>query len=149
MNFPTLQTNLAVFHKIDSEGNLVLGTNFKYKKIFNSNYFFYQGASIGGDSDLRGFRNDRFLGDSYFAQSTDIRITIGKIRESIAPFTYGILGGFDYGRVWIDGPDSEKWQHDLGGGIWINTVKMFTARLTIFKAPQETARVSFGLNFNF
>lgn len=149
MNFPTLKTNLAIFHKIDSEGNIVLGTNFKYMKIFNSNYFFYQGASIGGDTDLRGFRNERFLGDSFFAQSTDLRFTIGKIQRSIAPFTYGILGGFDYGRVWIDGPESEKWQHDFGGGIWINTVKMFTARLTVFKAPQETARVSFGLNFNF
>ncbi len=149
MNFPTLESSLAIFHKLDREGNVVLGTNFKYKKIFNSNYFFYQGASIGGDLDLRGFRNERFLGNSYFAQSTDLRFTIGKLRQSIAPLTYGILGGFDYGRVWIDGPDSEKWHHDFGGGIWINTVKMFTARLTVFKAPQETARVSFGLNFNF
>ncbi len=149
MNFPTLETSLALFHKLDSKGNVVLGTNFKYKKIFNSNYFFYQGASIGGDTDLRGFRNERFLGNSYFAQSTDVRLTIGKLRQSIAPLTYGILGGFDYGRVWIDGPDSEQWHHDFGGGIWINTVKIFTARLTVFKAPQEIARVSFGLNFTF
>ncbi len=149
LNFPSVETSLALFHKVDSEGKIVLGTNFKYKKIFNSNYLFYQGAVIGGDTDLRGFRNERFLGDSYFAQSTDIRLTIGTIRQSIVPMSYGILGGFDYGRVWIDGADSERWQHDFGGGLWINAVKMFTARITLFKAPHEMARVSFGLNFSF
>ena len=149
MNFPSFSTNLALVHKIDSEGNIVVATNFKYKKILNSNYYFYQGASLGGDTDLRGFRNERFLGDSYFAQSTDLRITIGKIRQSIVPMSYGILGGFDYGKVGIDDFRSERWHHDFGGGLWINAVRMFTARVTMFKAPHEKERVSFGLNFSF
>ena len=149
LNFPALHASLALFHKIDSQGKIVFATNYKYKKIFNSNYLFYQGASIGGDTDLRGFRNERFLGDSYFAQSTDIRFTISKIRQSIVPMSYGILAGFDYGKVGIDDFKSANWHHDFGGGLWINAVKMFTARVTIFKAPHEKARVSFGMNFNF
>ena len=45
----------------------------KVKKIFNNNYEFYQGATLGGDYDLRGFRNQRFLGDAAYFQSSDLR----------------------------------------------------------------------------
>ena len=148
-NFPTLETNLGIFHHLDAQKNIVLATNTKYKKIFTSNYFFYQAASIGGDSDLRGYRNERFIGDSYFVQTTDLRVSIGSIKESIAPLSYGLFAGFDYGRVWIEAPEAEVWRYDYGGGIWINTVKKFTARISMFKAPDEEARISFGLNFNF
>jgi hypothetical protein len=42
----------------------------------NNNYEFYQGATLGGDYDLRGFRNQRFLEINLF-QSSDIRYAIG------------------------------------------------------------------------
>jgi hypothetical protein len=32
----------------------------------NINYEFYQGATLGGDYDLRGFRNQRFLENQFF-----------------------------------------------------------------------------------
>jgi hypothetical protein len=28
--------------------------------LLNTNFEFYQGATLGGDYDLRGFRNERF-----------------------------------------------------------------------------------------
>jgi hypothetical protein len=148
-NFPTLESFLGFTHKIDHNGKLILATYFKGKAIFNNNYEFYQGASLGGDTDLRGFRNERFLGSSYFSQSSDLRLSIGKIRKTIVPFTYGILGGFDYGRVWLDGEDSKKWHHDYGGGLWLNAINVITARISYFKSPDEIGRVIFGAAYSF
>lgn len=148
-NFPSLESSLGFSHKLDANGKVVLATNFKVKAIFNNNYEFYQGAVLGGDSDLRGFRNERFLGNTYYAQSTDLRWNLGKIRKSIIPLSYGILGGYDYGKVWLEDTTSNKWHHNYGGGLWINAVNFLTARVTYFKAPDETARVSFGVGFNF
>jgi len=148
-NFPTIESYLGITHKIDHNGKLVLATLLKGKAILNNNYEFYQGATLGGDTDLRGYRNDRFLGNSYFSQSTDLRFSIGKIQRTIVPFTYGILGGFDYGRIWLDGETSHKWHQDYGGGLWMNAVNVITARISYFKSPDETGRVIFGAAYSF
>ncbi|MDR6760418.1 hypothetical protein J2Y38_000597 [Flavobacterium sp. 2755] len=148
-NFPTLESFLGFTHKLDHNGKLVLATYVKGKAIFNNNYEFYQGAALGGDTDLRGFRNERFLGNSYFSQSSDLRLSLGKIRKTIAPFTYGILAGFDYGRVWLDGEDSRKWHQDYGGGFWLNAINVLTARISYFKSPDEVGRVIFGAAYSF
>jgi hypothetical protein len=148
-NFPTLEGLLGFTHKIDHNGKLVLATYLKTKAILNDNYEFYQGATLGGDTDLRGFRNERFLGSSYFSQSSDLRYSIGKIHRTIVPFTYGVLAGFDYGRIWLYGEDSKKWHQDYGGGLWLNAVNMITARISYFKSSEEVGRVIFGAAYSF
>ncbi|PXY45770.1 metallophosphoesterase [Flavobacterium hydrophilum] len=148
-NFPTLESILGFTHKIDHNGKLVLATYFKGKAVLNNNFNFYHGAFLGGDTDLRGYRNERFLGDSYFSQSTDLRLSIGKIHRTVAPLTYGILGGFDYGRIWLDGENSKKWHQDYGGGLWLNAINILTARISYFQSPDERGRVVFGAAYSF
>lgn len=148
-NFPTIESNLSFVHKIDSQGKFVFATMFKTKAILNDNYEFYQGVTLGGDKDLRGYRNERFLGNTSFSQSTDLRYSIGRIRKSIIPLTYGILAGFDYGRIWLNAEDSKKWHNDFGGGIWINGMNVITARVSYFKSPDEIGRVVIGAAYSF
>ncbi|MEO8253136.1 MAG: metallophosphoesterase [Flavobacterium sp.] len=149
-NFPTLESKLNFNHKIDRQGKIVLATLLKAKAILNNNFEFYQGAILGGDYDLRGFRNQRFLGNQSFFQSSDIRFTLGKIKSSIIPMSYGFFGGYDYGRVWLDGETSNKWHQAAGGGLWLNGLNIITARLTYFKGSNDDqARIAFGLGFGF
>lgn len=146
-NFTYLESELGFSHKLTKSNKLVLGTLLKGKMLLNNNFEFYQGATLGGDYDLRGYRNERFLGKQSFFQSTDLRWNIGKIK-SIVPMSYGILGGYDYGRVWLDGEDSNKWHQSVGGGIWLNGLDLVTARLTFFNS-QDGNRIAFGLGFGF
>lgn len=146
-NFTYLESHLGFSHKLTRNKKLVLATLVKGKKIFNSNFEFYQGATLGGDYDLRGYRNQRFLGDASFFQSTDLRWNIGQIK-SIVPMRYGILGGYDYGRIWLDGESSKRWHQSVGGGIWLSTLDMATARLTFFNS-EDGNRIAFGLGFGF
>ena len=149
-NFPTLESKLNFNHKIDRQGKIVLATLLKAKAVLNNNFEFYQGATLGGDYDLRGFRNQRFLGNQSFFQSSDVRFSIGKIKNSIIPMSYGFFGGYDYGRVWLDGETSNKWHQSVGGGLWLNGLNVITARLTYFKGTaDDQARIAFGLGFGF
>ncbi len=148
-NFPTVESKLNFNHKIDAQGKLVLATLLKGKMILNNNFEFYQGATLGGDYDLRGFRNERFVGNQSFFQSSDLRWNLGKIRESIIPMTYGVLGGFDYGRVWLNDEKSNKWHQSFGGGLWLNGLNVITAKISYFKSPEDDGRISFGLGFGF
>lgn len=36
------------------------------------------------------------------------------------PMEYGILGRFDYGRVWLDDEKSNEWLPSEGGDLWIS-----------------------------
>ncbi|MCF6133374.1 metallophosphoesterase [Flavobacterium wongokense] len=148
-NFSELEAKWNFNYKIDKKGKLVLASLFKGKAITNDNFEFYQGAVLGGDYDLRGFRNERFLGKQSFFNSNDIRLSLGKIKGSLLPMSYGILGGFDYGRVWFPNEDSNTWHRSYGGGLWLNGVGVITARLTYFKSEIDKARIAFGLGFGF
>ena len=61
---------------------------------------------------------------------------------------YGILTGYDYGRVWLDNENSKRWHQSFGGGFWISSMELVTARLTFFNS-EDGNRIAFGLGFGF
>ena len=146
--FPYAESALGFTYKISTSGNWVLATLVKGKAIFDDNYEFYQAVTVGGDTDLRGFRNQRFSGKSALYQSTDLRWNLGKVKNGFAPIRYGVFGGFDYGRVWVPNEVSDKWHQAYGGGIWINGVNLVTGQLSLFHST-DGLRFTAGLGFGF
>ncbi|PZR14742.1 MAG: metallophosphoesterase [Flavobacterium psychrophilum] len=147
-NFPYLESSLNIVHKISHDDVFVFATSFKTKLLFNNNYEFYQAATLGAETGLRGYRQQRFTGKQGYVQSSDLRLMLGSWKSSFLPVQYGMLGGFDYGRVWLDNDDSRKWHNSYGGGLWINAAGAATARLTYFQGS-EGGRVAFGFSFGF
>jgi hypothetical protein len=145
---PQLDAALGFSHRVLTTEKLVFATLLKSKILFSDDFEFYQMATIGGDSDLRGFRKERFSGKQSFFQTSDLRFEIGKLKNGILPLNYGILGGFDYGRVWIDGEDSDKWHTSYGGGLWFSGIDTLTAKLSYFQSS-DGGRFAFGLGFAF
>lgn len=146
--FPYAEGSLGFTYKISTSGNWMLATLLKGKALFDDDFEFYQAATVGGDTDLRGLRNQRFSGKQSFYQSTDLRWNLGKIDNGVAPLRYGVFGGFDYGRVWVPNEESDKWHQAYGGGIWINGVNLVTGKLSLFNSA-DGLRVSAGLGFGF
>lgn len=146
--FPYAEASLGFNYRISTSGNWVLATLLKGKALFDNDYEFYQSATVGGDFDIRGFRNQRFSGKQSFYQTTDLRWNLGKIKNGFAPLRYGVFGGFDYGRVWVENDNSDKWHQSYGGGIWINGVNIVTGKLQLFNSS-DGLRVSAGLGFGF
>lgn len=140
---------LGVDHKLISSGDLVFSTTAEYKSnIGNNQYFFYHAPSLGGDNGLRGYRDERFAGDSYFYQSTDLKLRLKRYITAVSPVTVGIYGGFDYGRVWLDDESSNVWHTSQGGGIWISSLKALTFKAGYFNSKENNmVQVGFGLSF--
>ncbi len=146
-NFLYTEGNLGFTHKISSNGRLTVASMVKGKWIIGNGYEFYQGAFLGGDQDLRGYRNGRFVGDKTLLHTSDLRLDLVKIKAGI-PMRLGLFTGFDYGRVWYDNENSKKWHSSYGGGIWLNGAQMITGHVSYFKGS-DPGRVVFGLNFGF
>ncbi|MEM1119635.1 MAG: metallophosphoesterase, partial [Bacteroidota bacterium] len=120
-DFVNVHSNLALYQNIGRPGRLTLATRVGINHNFTDQFEFYQGAVLGGigpDANLRGFRRDRFTGQTAFYHNTDLRLKLFNLKTKALPMTMGIFGGFDYGRVWFAEEESDVWHTAIGGGIY-------------------------------
>ncbi len=139
---------LAFNYKLIPNGQLVLATKLKAQFNLGDGFEFYQAANIGANNGLRGYRNERFTGKSAFVQSTDLRLNLRKIKTGLLPLNIGLYGGADYGRVWFDGEDSDRWNTSVGGGVFANAADMITLNLSAFNSD-DGLLLAFKLGFGF
>ncbi|APQ17269.1 ShlB/FhaC/HecB family hemolysin secretion/activation protein [Maribacter hydrothermalis] len=139
---------LGIDHKLESTGTLVYSTMAEYKGLFDYNdVYFYHTPSIGGDNGLRGFRDERFTGKSYFYQSSDLKLKLKRYVTAVSPVTIGMYAGFDYGRVWMPNENSNIWHTSQGGGFWISSLKALTFTIGYFNSKESNLiQVGFGLS---
>ncbi len=146
--FTYIKPTLSIDYPLHPSGMAVLATKIGAQMNFGNNYEFYHAATLGGNTNLRGFRNERFNGDTSFYQSTDFRVGLCQFKTSYIPLRLGLSAGFDYGRVWVDGENSDKWHNSYGGSLFINGFKALTANIGYYMSD-ETNRVIFTLGFAF
>lgn len=147
-DFALLNADFALYQKIDRKGALIFATRFGASHRIG-NYPFFHSAILGGRTNLRGFRADRFYGNTSFFHNTDLRIRLLSSVNKILPFTMGILGGFDYGRVWLDGQDSDRWHTGYGGALWIAPVDFIVLNVGYFLNNDDDNRFTFKIGFDF
>ncbi|OAB81460.1 ShlB/FhaC/HecB family hemolysin secretion/activation protein [Cochleicola gelatinilyticus] len=134
--------------KLIPSGNLVFGTTVEGKTNFGDDYFFYHAPSLGGNNGLRGFRDERFTGKTYFYQSSDLKVRLARIVTAVVPITIGAYGGFDYGRVWLDNDTSDTWHTSTGGGVWVSGLNSLALNLGYFVSDEDQIiQVGFGFGF--
>ncbi len=135
-------------HKVIPSGDLVFGSVAEVKTNFGNNYFFYHSPSIGSQNGLRGYRDQRFAGKTYFYQSSDLRLRVKKFITAVAPVTFGIYGGFDYGRVWEPEEVSSVWHTSQGGGIWVGGYNYLSLSAGYFTSDEGNMfQIGFGFGF--
>jgi hypothetical protein len=151
-NFVAWRGQFSFYKALDKKENLVLASQLGAGLNLGDGYEFFQMPTIGGDRGLRGFRTERFYGKSCFWQSTDMRLRFGSSYNETLPFTLGIFGGFDYGRVWQEEVKSDTWHYDYGGGIWFAPIDLLTLCVGVFvpgDPGEETPRVVLKMGFAF
>jgi len=142
-----LQPSLYLSHPMYGD-KITLDATISYKHIFGSDVPFYQAANLGGNSGLRGYRNQRFTGQSLFYTSTNLKWHIKELKSEVLPLQFGILGGFDAGRVWQENETSSQLHTDFGAGFWLQTADLIKAELQAFKGD-EGLRFSINIAIGF
>ncbi|WP_203255931.1 metallophosphoesterase [Hyunsoonleella ulvae] len=139
---------LGFDYKLVPSGQLVLATKLRGHVNLGNDFEFYQAASLGRNNGLRGYRDERFIGNSAFVQTTDVRVNLRKVKTGLLPLNIGFYGGVDYGRVWLDGEDSNTWNNSFGGGVFANAADMMTLNLSVFNSD-DGLLLAFKLGFGF
>ena len=119
-----------------------------YAHIFGKPFEFYQAAYLGGNNGLRGYRRARFTGRSSVYSSSNIQWHVKDFKSEVLPLQFRMLGGFDAGRVWMDGEDSNTIHTAYGAGFSIQTANLLKGQMLVFGGA-EGVRFSFNLFFGF
>ncbi|EDM43220.1 outer membrane protein [unidentified eubacterium SCB49] len=146
--FGYLNTRLGFYNRLGKNRKLVLKTDVNAKFNFSNTFEFYQGVTLGGETGLRAYREERFTGKSSLVGNADLRYSFDSFNVGLIPLQIGVYGGADLGRVWIPSGLSEKWHTSYGGGLWINGPGGLNGKFSTFTSSEST-RVSFGLGFKF
>lgn len=102
------------------------------KSVFGT-YPFYEAAFLGGSSSLRGLRLQRYAGDAMVHGGADLYLPLTKA-FLLVPGEIGVFGLADFGRVYLDGEESNRWHKGFGGGLYFvspnrnNRVELSVAR---------------------
>ncbi|MDJ0645106.1 MAG: metallophosphoesterase [Flavobacteriaceae bacterium] len=154
--FGYLIPELGIDYKLIPSGQLVLATDVRAHLNLGDDFEFYQAATLGARTGLRGYRHERFSGKTSFVQSTDVRWVFNNMKTGVVPLRIGIYGGFDYGKVWIDDSlvnnpaqnNQNVWNTSIGGGFFLNMAKMMTLNVSAFNSD-DNLRLAFQLGFGF
>ena len=146
----TLSTELGVLFPLDNKENLIWAHRIGAGFTFGDDVLFYHLQQLGGQNGLRGYRNERFTGQSMLYYNTDLRVRLFDFDSFFAPSTVGLYGGYDIGRVWVEDQDSDEWHSSFGGGAWISPFDMVVIKAGFFaNSDEEQPRVLIGLGFDF
>lgn len=112
-------------------------------------YPVHEAAFAGGWATLRGYKTDRFAGDSSIWGAAEARVFIARPNVLVR----GDLGGIafvDAGRVYLDGESPGGWHRGVGGGLYflfvINEMPI-SGSLLYARGEADRFRIQFGAPF--
>lgn len=146
-NFVKLRSDLSFYLSFKKDPRVIFA--FRFGGATNiGEYEFYHANFLGGKTNLRGFRSNRFAGDHSFYQNTEIRLKLLNIKSYVFNGQTGILLFNDFGRVWVDGENSSKWHDGYGIGVWLTPFD-FTALTVTYNRSYEERLIEFSFKFLF
>jgi len=146
-NFIKIRSDLSFYLSFRKDPRVVFA--FRFGGATNiGDYEFYHANFLGGKTNLRGFRSNRFAGDHSFYQNTEIRIKLLNIKSYVFNGQTGILLFNDLGRVWVNGESSRSWHDGYGIGIWLSPFDFAALTLTYNRSYEERL-IAFTFKFLF
>lgn len=135
----TFSSNIATYIPFNQRKTIVLAMNMGGShtegeiELFHYNY-------LSNMSRLRGFRTNRFSGQSIAYHATDLRVGVFE-KKGTVPLRLGVFGAFDYGRAWFDGDSgtgSSDWHTSVGGGIYITPLDLFGFKFGYYQGEDDS-----------
>ncbi|GAC1596087.1 MAG: metallophosphoesterase [Hymenobacter sp.] len=113
-------------------------------------YRFYQANTLGGTTNLRGYRRTRYAGRSSVYANFEARLQLLSFNAYLFPGKLGILGLADAGRVYSDNDVRTGFaalHSAFGGGVYIDVLKQAVINATYSVGEEKLLFVGFDFLF--
>ena len=122
---------------------------------------FFAAATLGGAENLRGFRRQRFSGETAAFGNAELRLKAFDLQTFVLPLEVGLLGFADAGRVWAsrtpcdppatfpDACGDAGVRVGVGGGLWFTSLERAVFSATLATSEEESVLFQLGAGFQF
>jgi len=124
---------------------VVLAARVGGQRVFGA-YPWFDAAFLGGPND-RGFRFQRFAGDTSLYGGAELRLWAARV--GVLPVRLGVYGFYESGRVWLDGISDGEWHDSYGGGLLFHLLSTPMIVRARFAFSKESTLFYFGSGFAF
>jgi hypothetical protein len=146
-NFIKIRSDLSFYLSFRKDPRVVFALRFGGAANIGD-YQFYHANFLGGKTNLRGFRSNRYAGDQLCYQNTEIRFKLMNLKSYVFNGQTGIIVFNDIGRVWVAGENSKVWHNGYGIGIWVAPFD-YTALTVTFSSSKQENLLDFTFRFMF
>ena len=147
--FGSVEGEAAGFFSIGSRSLLALRVG---GENVSGTFPFQEAAYIGGDTNVRGFDENRFAGDASVFGNAEFRYSLGRASAYFSEADYSVFVFADVGRVFLDDDDddSDEYHSSGGGGISISALdRTFLLSLAIARSDEDTTSAVFAAGYSF
>ena len=142
-------SDLVVYSSLRAPAKVVSVIRLGYGHIFNKDYEYFQSLNLGANNFLRGFRKNRFSGNTLAYGSFELRVKLFESKWYVLPGQFGLVGFNDVGRVWLRGEDSKRWHYAYGGGFYYVPFNLLIVSATMgFSKEESLLNFSVGTKLN-
>ncbi|SFQ38202.1 metallophosphoesterase [Hymenobacter arizonensis] len=113
-------------------------------------YRFYQANTLGGTTNLRGYRRTRYAGRGSLYGNFEARIQLLSFNAYLFPGKLGVLGLADAGRVYSDNDVRTglgALHTGFGGGVYVDILKQAVINVTYSKGEERLLFLGFDFLF--
>ena len=147
------------YGRLASEFRFYLSPNFPFQLTWAGriggarnlgDYRFYQANTLGGTTNLRGYRRTRYAGRSSVFANAEVRVQLFEFNAYLVPGKFGILGLTDAARVFspYDVKTGFRAYHtSFGGGVWADILKQAVINVTYSVGEENLVFVGFDFLF--
>jgi hypothetical protein len=149
----SVEGSISTFLSIGKDDWVTLALRFGGKDTYGRTPYFKAaflggGGSFTGGSTIRGFRVDRWAGESSAYGNFELRTVLGRVKI-IVPGEFGVIAFYDTGRVFVDSDSSDQWHQGYGGGVFFAPLARTNAIQVSVAHSDEDTLVYGGIGFAF
>lgn len=147
------------YTRLASEARFYLSPNFPFQLTWagrlgiNHNigdYRFYQANTLGGTTNLRGYRRTRYAGRTSVYGNGEVRVQLFTFNAYLVPGKFGVLGLADAARVFTTQDTRtglQAFHTAVGGGIWVDVLKQAVINATYSVGEEKLVFIGFDFLF--
>ncbi|KAA9333434.1 hypothetical protein F0P96_10725 [Hymenobacter busanensis] len=147
------------YGRLASEVRFYLSPNFPFQLTWAGrigaarnlgDYRFYQANTLGGTTNLRGYRRTRYAGRSTVYANAEARLQLFTFNAYLVPGKFGILGLADAARVYSSQDRRTglaAFHSGFGGGVWVDILKQAVINATYSVGEERLVNIGFDFLF--
>ena len=143
-----LHWDMSVFISTNPQPRFVYGIRLGVGHNIGA-YEIPQAQYLSGPDNLRGYRRNRFAGQTMLYNNFEVRMRLFEFSTFLFPGSFGLLGFHDIGRVWVKEEESGRWHNGYGGGFFIAPIRRWVAAFSVAHSKDENLIPYLSLGFRF